>query len=90
MYTVIPVVGGPRPPGGDKLSRYFRDEVVALAEVQYAREDYLDEVDALAEMPDEERARLHESLRQGEAEIAAGKSIAADDLLRELRRARRR
>jgi predicted nucleotidyltransferase len=73
-----------------ELSRFFRDEVVASAEVQYAREDYLDEVDALAEMPDEERARLHESLRQSEAEIAAGKSIAAEDLLRELRAARRR
>jgi DNA-binding GntR family transcriptional regulator len=36
-------------------------------------------------LTDAERAKLHASLRQAEAEIAAGKSTAAEDLLRELR-----
>jgi hypothetical protein len=34
---------------------------------------------------DDERARLHASLRQAEDEIPAGKSVAVEGLVRELR-----
>jgi len=48
----------------------------------------LDKVEPLLDLADDERARLHASLRQAEDEIAAGKSVAAEDLVRELRAAR--
>lgn len=45
-------------------------------------------VEPLVDMADDERARLHASLRQAEEEITAGRSVSAEDLLRELRAAR--
>jgi hypothetical protein len=48
----------------------------------------LDRVDPFADMADDERARLHASLRRAEEEIAAGGSTPAEDLVRELRAAR--
>jgi hypothetical protein len=45
----------------------------------------LDKVEPLQELADEERNRLHASLRQAEGEIAAGKAVSAADVLRELR-----
>jgi hypothetical protein len=48
----------------------------------------LDRVDPFAGMTDDDRVRLHASLRKAEAEIAAGKSTPAEDLVRELRAAR--
>ncbi|HET9551528.1 MAG TPA: hypothetical protein VFP50_01035 [Anaeromyxobacteraceae bacterium] len=50
--------------------------------------DALDRVDPLAALPDEERDRLHASLREAEAEIAAGLAVPADAVLRELRAAK--
>ncbi len=48
----------------------------------------LDKVEPLQDLAEDQRARLHASLRQAEDEIAAGKSVPAADLLRELRAAR--
>jgi hypothetical protein len=48
----------------------------------------LDKVEPLRDLADEERARLHASLRQAEEEIAAGKAVSAADVLRELRAAK--
>ena len=48
----------------------------------------LDRVDPFADMPDDERARLHASLQRAEEEIASGDSTSAEDLVRELRAAR--
>ena len=48
----------------------------------------LDKVEPLQDLNDDERARLHASLRRAEDEIAAGQSVPAEDLLRELRAAR--
>jgi hypothetical protein len=45
----------------------------------------LDEVEPLLDLADDERAKLHASLRQAEAEIAAGTAVAAGDLVQELR-----
>jgi len=62
-----------------------RYEVLRDASDPYAS---LDKVEPLLDLADDERARLHASLRQAEDEIAAGKSVAAEDLVRELRAAR--
>ncbi len=48
----------------------------------------LDKVEPLQDLSEDERTRLHASLRQAEEEIAAGKSVPAADVLRELRAAR--
>ncbi len=48
----------------------------------------MDKVEPLQDLSDDERARLHASLWQAEEEIAAGKSVPAADVLRELRAAR--
>jgi hypothetical protein len=48
----------------------------------------LDRVEPLADMADDERARLHASLRPAEEEITAGQSSPAEDVVRELRSAR--
>lgn len=48
----------------------------------------LDRDDPLADLPDEERARLHAALEEAEAEIAAGQAVPADVVLRELRAAK--
>jgi hypothetical protein len=48
----------------------------------------LDKVEPLQDLSDDERARLHALLRQADEEIAAGKSVPASDVLRELRAAR--
>lgn len=72
------------PPGEELAARryleYLRDASDPFAQ--------FDKIEPLADLSDAERAKLHESLRQGEEEIAAGKAIRADDLLRELRAAR--
>jgi hypothetical protein len=44
--------------------------------------------DPLAGLADDERARLHASLREAEAEIAAGQALPADAVLRELQAAK--
>jgi hypothetical protein len=48
----------------------------------------LDKVAPLQDLSDEERSRLHASLRQAEDEITAGRSVSAADVLRELRAAK--
>lgn len=48
----------------------------------------VDASDPLAGMPDDERARLHASLREAEVEIAAGQAVPADAVVRELRAAK--
>lgn len=72
------------PPGEEQAARRYL-EYLRDASDPYVR---LDEVEAFADMSDEERAKLHASLRQAEEEIAAGRSMPAEDLLRELRAAR--
>jgi hypothetical protein len=71
------------PPGEEQAARryleYLRDASDPYAHL---------EAEPFADMTDAERSKLHASLRQGEAEIASGKSIKAADLLRELRAAR--
>lgn len=65
-----------------------REDLVRLQHMRDAARDApgcLEEADPFADMPDGERAKLHASLRQAEDEIAAGKSIPAEELLRELR-----
>jgi hypothetical protein len=61
------------------------DESLRDASDPYAS---LDRVDPFADMADDERARLHASLRRAEDEITAGRSTPAEDLVRELRAAR--
>ena len=46
---------------------------------------HLDDGDPFADMPEDERARLHTVLDQAEQEIEAGKAIAAEEFFRELR-----
>ena len=48
----------------------------------------LDRGGPFVDMTDDERARLHASLRQAEEEVVAGRSTPAEDLVRELRAAR--
>jgi hypothetical protein len=48
----------------------------------------LDKVEPLQDLPDEERARLHASLKNAEGELAVGKSVSAADVLQELRAAK--
>jgi len=45
-------------------------------------------MEPLQDRSDDERARLHASLRRAEDEIAAGRTVSAEDVLRELRAAR--
>ena len=62
-------------PEGTEVELYLADE--------YA---YLDDVDdPMANMPPEERERLHAAIEKSERELAAGKGIPAEDVLRELR-----
>jgi hypothetical protein len=69
------------PPGEEQAARryleYLRDASDPFA--------HLDRADPFADMPDGERAKLHDALDRAEKEIAAGSSISAEDLLRELR-----
>ena len=46
------------------------------------------EKDPFADMPEDERERLHAALAQSEEEFAAGEGIAAERVLRELRTSR--
>lgn len=76
----------------DPARKDLHDLIDALppCEVQAARrylEFLLDAGDPLAGLPVEERASLHASLREAEAEIAAGKAEPADAVIRELRAA---
>jgi hypothetical protein len=70
-----------------------RKEQAARRYLEYLRDASdpyasLDKVEPLQDLADEERARLHASLRQAEEEIAAGKAVSAADVLRELRAAK--
>ncbi len=44
----------------------------------------LDKVEPFQDLADDQRAKLHASLRQAEAEIADGNSVLAEELVREL------
>lgn len=72
------------PPGEEHAARryleYLRDASDPFAS--------LDRVEPLAALPNEERTRLHASLRRAEDEIAYGQSVPAEDFLREFRAAR--
>jgi len=72
------------PPGEEQAARryleYLRDAGDPFAS--------LDKVNPLQDLTVDERTRLHASLRRAEDEIAAGQSLPAEDLLRELRAAR--
>lgn len=77
----------------DLVSGLSDDEVPAARRyLQYLRDlgsdPYLqfDGKDPFANMPDEERARLHAALEQSEREFAQGKGIPAEAVLIELRR----
>jgi len=50
---------------------------------------HIDDEDPFADMPDEERERLHASLAQSRREIVEGKVFAAVDVIGELRARRR-
>ncbi len=69
------------PPGEEQAARryleYLRDASDPFAP--------LDKSDPLVNLSEGERAKLHESLARAEEEIAAGRSVPAEDLLRELR-----
>jgi hypothetical protein len=69
------------PPGEEQAARryleYLRDASDPFA--------HLDKVDPFADMPEGDRAKLHASLDRAEREIAAGGSVSAEELLRELR-----
>ena len=72
------------PPSEEQAARryleYLRDASDPFAS--------LDKVEPFLDLPDEERARLNASLRQAEAEIAAGQTVTAEAVIRELRAAR--
>lgn len=51
-------------------------ELVAVAEVLASGADYLDE---------EERRRLHEAIDEGLADVRAGRTVAADEVIAALR-----
>ncbi len=63
------------PPGTEQAARRYLEHLMDVS-------------DPLAALPEEERARLHASLREAEAEIAAGLAVPADVVLRELRTAK--
>ncbi len=69
------------PPGEEQAARryleYLRDASDPFA--------HLDRGDPFAEMSDGDRARLHASLDRAEKQIAAGGSVSAEDVVRELR-----
>jgi hypothetical protein len=69
------------PPGEEQAARRYL-EYLRDASDPYAP---LDRAEMFGDLNDAERARLHGALRQAEDEIAAGKSVAAADVLRELR-----
>ena len=72
------------PPGEEQAARRY------LEYLRDASDPYssLDRVDPFATLPDDERARLHASLPEAEAEIDAGKAVPAEVVLRELRAAK--
>ena len=72
------------PPGEEQAARRYLEYLRDVSD-PYAR---LDKVEPFGDMPEDERAKLHASLRQAEDEIAGGRSPPAEDLLRELRAAR--
>jgi hypothetical protein len=72
------------PPGEEQAARRYLEDL-RVAGDPFAS---LDKVDPLQDLTDEQRAKLHASLRRAEDEIAAGQSLPAVDLLRELRAAR--
>jgi hypothetical protein len=72
------------PAGGEQAARRYLEYLRDTSD-PYAS---LDKVEPLQDLSDDERARLHASLRRAEDEIAAGQSVPAEDLQRELRAAR--
>ena len=69
------------PPGEEQAARryleYLRDAGDSFAG--------FGKFDPLAALQDEERARLHASLQEAEAELAAGQGVPANVVFRELR-----
>ena len=72
------------PAGEEQAARRYL-EYLRDASDPYAS---LDKIEPLMDMAHDERARLHASLRQAEEEITAGRSVSAEDLIRNLRAAR--
>ncbi len=72
------------PPGEEQAARRYL-EYLRDASDPYA---HLDRTDPFDDLPEEERARLRESLERGEREIAAGDSVAAEELLAGLKAGR--
>ncbi len=73
------------PAGEEQAARRY------LEHLQDASDPYasLDKVEPLVDMADGERARLHASLRQAEDAVAAGRTVSAEEFVRELRAAMR-
>lgn len=69
------------PPGEEQAARRYL-EYLRDASDPYA---YLDNADPFTDLSADERAKLHESLDRAEKEIAAGRSVPAEDVVRELR-----
>ncbi len=69
------------PPGEEQAARRYL-EYLRDASDPFVR---LDKGEPFADMSDSDRAKLHASLDRAEKEIAAGESVPAGDLLRELR-----
>lgn len=80
LYALVDALPASEEQAARRYLEYLRD-----ASDPYAS---LDKVEPLQDLSDEERARLHASLRRAEDEIAAGQAVSAGDLLRELRAAR--
>jgi len=69
------------------------EEQAARRYLEYLRDlsdpfAHLDKAAPFGEMSEGDRAKLHASIEGAEKEIAAGESVPAEDLLRELRAAR--
>ena len=83
----------------DAAKKELHDLVDALPEsevvparryLEYLRDQsdpsaHLEEPDPFADMPDEERARLHAVIAQSREDAKAGKGIPAEEVLRELK-----
>lgn len=80
LYALVDALPASEEQAARRYLEYLRD-----ASDPYAS---LDKVEPLQDLTDDERAGLHASLRRAEDEIAAGQSVPAEDLLRELRAAR--
>lgn len=77
LYELVDALPAREVPAARRYLEYLRD----LSD-PYA---HLDDVDPFANMPDDERAKLHASLERAEREIEEGKGISGAEFLRELR-----